>query len=431
MSSDRAPKKHFILIGVAVACLVLAGAVFGIYQATRTTSIKVVDQGRLKDLSDKVDRLKNLPKFPSSKMKKWLDHLKARDPKLAKMSNTSIVMAGIIDPGNSDFRTRYLINMSDEDFAFLVFCYAQTVNFAPDAEVLPEEAQSTLDKVTYQVQDLPMPSDLGTNKKFDIYKSLYNPEMFPEHYEIEVAGMEKGRNPPKIDRDWLISKVQVKKQFGDDYVGVSRDGRLLALSDGVSNSPNSILTAKASVDLAVEFFERHPEASLRTHSWRLLDAIVRFIRYFRIDGKATFTVVETVKSFGAQQVIILNVGDSGCSIVSSKDEILGKTPVGQHQFNTPHQIPGSVEKSSNSSAENAKLYKASVPSGARVILHSDGVTDNVWPATFAKLKYAADIAAAAVHVIMQGEADNPYAKAKGDNSIRKPDDVSVIVWRPN
>jgi hypothetical protein len=156
---------------------------------------------------------------------------------------------------------------------------------------------------------------------------------------------------------------------------------------------------------------------------------VSFLDSFKaLTGKATFVIAQVERdAHGGGKVTVLNVGDSGVAIVDSRGAVVARTPVGIHKPNMPHQLKSSVM---GAQIGNAKLWQYTAPAGSRILIYSDGVTDNVFPHFYGPCTRAAEIAAYVAATVVE-KAGPPVAPIGMDDNFKghrsKEDDVSLAM----
>lgn len=424
MTSVQLSNKHIFLIVAAVGFIVLASTVVSLFVVYRGPSLgklteqqrKAMDERRKKQLPPNKGPVKSL----SPQLLKWMNQVVNRPGSDVK-SPEDLLIKACIDPEASDWRAQIMNFRTPDDYQYLVFAYANTIEFAEDK---PEER--------LPVVDIPVPSNPGHLMDLQVKKTLYDASLHTSPANIEIAGRsDKTGSREIVTVHQHKSGHRLSVAFGEDATGVTSDGKIVVVSDGVSGTAGSNLAAQAAVDLTLELFEQHPDALLETHARGLIRAICKFIRFFNLPGKATFTALQYRRSLlGGGEVVVVNVGDTGAAIIGgpgSEPLVLAITPIGEHSPNQPHQIPSSVEVEATM-AERVKVYRKTVASGCRVVVYSDGVSDNLWPKTVAGMRTAGDIAAAAAHVFLDGTiTDVPISAHMGKSYKGKKDDVSCIL----
>lgn len=431
-SATASSKMHFILIGVAVACIVLAGTVYLVARAASGPAVNLSVAAQSEALQRSLahaNYVRDHP-FPSNGIKALLKSWESNRTFTARpdgqpLSHNEMLVQLAVNPKYEVQRLQYFNVMEPEDFTELIRTFAYSIDFAADDVVTKDDEQSKLivKRRTFTAEPME-PVQYPDSPELRNHK--YDPEIISKYFEplgshkvesiVEVAGFQKNSNK-MIFEPWL--KYDAYTQVGSDFVGVSKDGTIIALADGVGGAAGSDLASKAVVEMAIELLSYH-KASLHTHSWRLLNTVVSFMETCKMTGKTTFVVAQIEKqSMGGAKVTVLNVGDSGVAIVNSEGVAVVRTPIGVHKDNQPFQLKSSVIASSN----NAHLYEHDVPAGSRILVFSDGVPDNLWPQFYSTPTRAPEIAA---HVAATVHERAGPAKAPIGSRF-KQDDVSIVV----
>lgn len=436
-SATANSKMHFILIGVAVGCVLLAGTVFFVIRAVTAPTVSLSTAAASMALQIRYNRALHLKnhQFPSPTIKKLLEGWKSNKTFVVKQGDVvtepksyeDMLVQLAVNQKFSSQRAQFLMNMTAEDYSKLIMTYAFGVKFEADNVETDDERlhAPVVKRHTYVAKEM---EPVKVEEPAGVSTHVYDPVLISKYFHptkehmveslIEMAGFGKGETTLTVE-PWLEDNLY--SAFGSDYVGVSKDGTVVALADGVGGAAGSEMAAKAVVEMAVSLLSHH-KVSLHTHSWRLLNTMVSFMQNFELTGKTTFVVAQIEKSaLGGAKVTVLNVGDSGVAIVDKNGVPLVRTGVSLHNTNQPCQLKSSII----SDPANAQLFEYQAPAGSRVLVFSDGMPDNLYPRFYGKAQRAPEIAAyvaATVHD-RAGPAKAPFGQRKKD------DDVSIAVVR--
>jgi len=150
-------------------------------------------------------------------------------------------------------------------------------------------------------------------------------------------------------------------------------------------------------------------------------------RLTRKPGSSTACVLRLDASAG--ELDVANLGDSGLLIIRN-GQVAFKSPPLQHFFDCPYQFGAAPEfLEDTDTADDAAVYRLAVLPGDAIVLATDGVLDNIWPAEIAKMaprsaeevQSAADaISALAAERGADSEFDSPYAAEAMDQGVELP-----------
>jgi len=278
------------------------------------------------------------------------------------------------------------------------------------------------------------------------YKYFEDKDVFTKHElhtSIEVAGYGKDAKSVKIVGRQHVMNQKIVQLFSDDGAGVSKNGKILVIADGVGGASSSDLVTRAAIELTLELMEeeesaasreKRPLPTLKTHGQSIIELIVRFCEEFELSGSSTLTIAQVVATHiaGGHSIQIINIGDSAASIVSG-DSVIFQTHIGLIASNCPYQVPSSMVKMRGTlrTTDFIKFYEVELPRGSRLVLNSDGVGDNMYNATLARFRCASELVATVLHIITGAQKDvkTPYGDKPNAVKPFKPDDVSCIIFQ--
>lgn len=253
-----------------------------------------------------------------------------------------------------------------------------------------------------------------------------------------------------VHKSVIIPHDEKKHRGGEDAAATS--AQFLVVADGVGGwakhdvNPglySRLLTTKV-VELGTGILSKAPlQQIVHKANWMAADQHL---------GSATCT---TLKLTGPNEITALNIGDSGYSIhrrqTSSSGgggrlEVVFASEPGQKRFNFPHQLGGKYgDEVKDVAVEKTHMLE---PDDI-IVVYSDGVSDNIFPAQFhsclesatdedaptvvASLSLAADCIARKAYFLGKDKTfDSPFAQGArqagwGNYQGGKHDDITVVV----
>lgn len=206
---------------------------------------------------------------------------------------------------------------------------------------------------------------------------------------------------------------------------------------GVDPSLFSNALVKCLADVSENVTESDPLTLMKGAFWRLVDKFVK--KEWRPFGSATFCVAvihnENAKGI---KVDVANLGDSGLMVIRDQD-IIFRTDVQQAAFNTPYQLTLRPEGIASDTSAKAQSASVQLEKGDIVVMGTDGLFDNVFPAdiinVLSKEKTAANMADSLVATARMHSLRTDYESPFAVEALKsgkfyvggKPDDITVIV----
>lgn len=229
--------------------------------------------------------------------------------------------------------------------------------------------------------------------------------------DVQIAGRSKSEKGKRV---CVLQDQNSDATFGFDSAGHCRIGNIhfMIVADGVGKREFTDLVSRVAVQFAIYTFKQFPEMPLQVYYENLIIHIQNFLFLCRLT-EATTLVMARIDHSSAE---IVSVGDSS-ALVHLRDGRVMETCKGQYSFNKPFCLCGKHPVES----ENIYYHNIDVEKVHRLILCTDGVTDNLWPEEIVQLASAEAIASAAVRVFETNIVPTPFKEGKP-----KRDDVSVI-----
>lgn len=239
---------------------------------------------------------------------------------------------------------------------------------------------------------------------------------------VEVAGRGKKQGgPAQVFNLQTNRETEFLKLFGQDAVGVSKDNRLLIVADGVGGAPLSEHTANIIVKMVLLMYEADPSRfDLIKQSEQILRVLFKFVNDIPlIPGSTTLVIAQHCQS----TVKVWSYGDSRAMLFGADGTLKMQSVDGEFERNFPFQI-GHEVMFSKMKLDGIFTSELEYASGDRLMVMSDGVSDNLWEPQIKAGKSAQEIADLALQVAWDKTANVPFYNSTMPGG--KPDDISIV-----